>query len=59
MSLSACVSLLSLSVCVSLVSDALETIEVIITKLGMVLTASDMAMHHVLIILTLTFIHTS
>ena len=44
-----------LSVCVSLASDSLETIEVIIINLGMV-TASDMVMHHVLIILTLAFI---
>ena len=44
-----------LSVCVSLASDSLETIEVIIIKLGME-TAPDMVMHHVLIILTLTFI---
>ena len=44
-----------LSVCVSLASDSLETVEVIIIKLGAV-TTSDMLMHHVLIILTLTFI---
>ena len=37
-------------VCVSLASNSLETIEVIIIKLGMV-TASDMVMHHMLIIL--------
>ena len=43
-----------LSVCVSLASDSLETIKVIIIKLGMV-AASDMVMHHMLIILTLTF----
>ena len=43
-----------MSVCVS-ASDSLETIEVIIIKRGTV-TASDMRMHHVLIILTLTFI---
>ena len=43
------------SVCVSLASDSSETIEFIIIKLGMV-TASDIVMHHVLIILTLTFI---
>ena len=42
-------------VCVSFASDSSETIEVIIMKLGTV-TASDMRMHHVLIILTLTFI---
>ena len=41
--------------CVSLASDSLESINVITIKLGMV-TASDMRMHHVLIILTLTFI---
>ena len=41
-------------VCVSLASDSLETIKVIFIKLGRV-TASDMKMHHVLIILTLTF----
>ena len=35
-----------LSLCVSLASDSLETIEVIIIKLGMV-TASDMVMHHI------------
>ena len=39
----------------SLASDSSETIQVLITKLGTV-TASDMLMHHVLIILTLTFI---
>ena len=43
------------SVCVSLASDSSETVEVIIIELGMVI-ASDMVMHHVLIILTLTFI---
>ena len=41
-------------VCVSLASDTSETVEVII-KFGMV-TASDMVMHHVLIIWTLIFI---
>ena len=41
-------------VCVSLSNDSSQTIEVII-KLGMV-TASDMVMHYVLIIWTLTFI---
>ena len=41
--------------CVSLASDSLETVEVIIIKVDMA-TASDMRMHHVLIILTLTFI---
>ena len=44
-----------LSVCISLASDSSETVEVIIIKLGMA-TASDMVTHHVLIILTLTFI---
>ena len=44
-----------LSVCASLESDSSETIEVIIIKLGTV-TASDMVRHHVLIILTSTFI---
>ena len=50
-----------LSVClcvcgwVSLASDSSETDEVFIIKLG-TLTVSDMAMHHVLIILTLTVI---
>ena len=39
----------------SLASDSSETIEVIIIKLGAV-TASDMTKHHLLIILTLTFI---
>ena len=42
------------SVCLSLAGDSSETVEVIIIKLGMV-TALDMRMHHVLIILTLTF----
>ena len=39
----------------SLASDSSETIEVIIIKRGTV-TASDMTMHYMLIILTLTFI---
>ena len=39
----------------SLASDSLETIEVVIVKLGTV-TASDVKMHHLLIVLTLTFI---
>ena len=39
----------------SLASDSSETIDVIIITLSIV-TASDMVMHHVLIILTLTFI---
>ena len=42
-------------VCVPLASDSSETIEVIVVTLGTV-TASNMRMHHVLIILTLTFI---
>ena len=46
---------LSVYVCLSLASDSSETMEVIIiTALGTV-TASDMRMHHVLIMLTLTF----
>ena len=40
---------------VSLASDSSETVEVIIIKLGKV-TALDMRMHHVFVILTLTFI---
>ena len=50
----ACVSV---CLCVPLVNDSSETIEVThgIVKLGTV-TASDMRMHHVLIMLTLTFI---
>ena len=42
-------------VCVSLASDSSETVEVVIVKLGTV-TALDMRMYHVLIILTLPFI---
>ena len=42
-------------VCVSLASDSRETIEAIIIRLGTV-AASDIRMHHMLIILTLTFI---
>ena len=42
-----------MSVCGPFASDSTETIEVIIIKLGTA-TASDMAMHHVLIIMTLT-----
>ena len=42
-------------VCVSLTSDFSGTVDVIIVNLGMV-TASDMRMHHMLIILTMTFI---
>ena len=45
----------SVCVCVFIASDSSETVEVIIVKLGTV-TASDMSMHHVLIILTLTFV---
>ena len=45
----------SVCLCLSLASDSSETIKVIIIKFGTV-TASDMIMHHVLIILTLTFI---
>ena len=43
-------------VCVSLANDSSKTIElkVIIVRLGTV-TALDMGMHHMLIILTLTF----
>ena len=43
-------------ICLSLASGSSETIKVIIIKFGRV-AASDMSMHHVLIILTLTFIH--
>ena len=42
-------------VCLFLASDHSETIEVIITKLCTV-AASDMRMHHVFFLLTLTFI---
>ena len=52
--LSVCLSL-GLSLCLSLASDSSETVEVTIVKLGTV-SASDMSMHHVLIILTFTFI---
>ena len=41
--------------CVSLISDSSKTVEVIIIRLGTV-TASDILMHDMLIILTLTFI---
>ena len=44
-----------LCVCLPLASDSAETINVIIIKLGMV-TTSDMIMHCVLVILTLTFV---
>ena len=44
-----------LSLCVSLASDFSETVKVIIIKRGTV-TVSDVRIHHVLIILTLTFI---
>ena len=50
-----CLSCLSVFVCACLASDASETIKVIIIKLGTV-TASDMVMHQVLSILTLTVI---
>ena len=43
------------AVCLSLASDSSETIEVIIITLG-TMTASDVIMHHVLPISTLTFI---
>ena len=48
---------MSVCVCVfvSLASDSSETVEVIVIKLGTV-TASDMTMHHMLIILPLAFI---
>ena len=45
----------SVCVCVFLAHDSSETVEVIIVKLG-TMTATDMGMHRVLIILTLTFI---
>ena len=54
----ACVRMLvrvCVCVCVSLASDSSETIKVTIIKLGTV-TASDMGMHHVIIILTMTFV---
>ena len=41
--------------CVSLANDSSETVEVTIVKLGMV-TTSDMRKHHVIMILSLTFI---
>ena len=53
-SLSVCLSVCP-SVCLSLASDSSETIEVIIVNLGTV-AASDMRMHRILSILTLTFI---
>ena len=53
MSRSVCLYL-CLSVCLSLTTDSPETIKVII-KLGTVIV-SDMTMHHMLIILTVTFI---
>ena len=46
---------LSVCVCLSLASNSSETVKVIVIKLGTV-TASDMRIHHMLIILTLTFI---
>ena len=42
-------------VCVSLANDSSETIKVTIIKLGTV-TTSDILLHHVLMILTVTFI---
>ena len=45
----------SVCVCVSFASDSSETIEVTIVKQDAVI-ASDMRMHNVLIVLTLTFI---
>ena len=50
-----CVSCLCVSLCVSLARDSSETIKAIIIKLGTV-TASDIIMHRVLIILILTSI---
>ena len=60
-----CVCVWCVSVCVCIhvcvcvprspASDSSETVEVIIVRLG-TMAASDMTMHHVLIILTLTFI---
>ena len=53
---SVCLSVsLSVCVCVSFASDSSETVESIIVTFGM-LIASDVRMHHVLIILTLSFI---
>ena len=49
-----CVSV-CLSLCVSLANDFSETVNVIIIKRGTV-TVSDLRIHHVFIILTLTFI---
>ena len=46
---------LCVHVCVSFASDSLETVNALVIKLGTV-TASDTRMHHVLLILTLTFI---
>ena len=43
-------------VCVPVASDSSEIINVIIIKLGTVTAGSDTRMHHVVIILTLTFI---
>ena len=57
--ISLCVSVSVSVVCVcdtvSLTSNYSETVEIIITKPGTV-TASDASSHHVLILLTLTFI---
>ena len=44
----------SVPVCLTLASDSPKTIKVSIIKFGTV-TASDMRMHHVLIMLTLNF----
>ena len=56
MCVSVCVCVcMCVSVCVSLASDSSETVEVIIVKLS-TMTTSDMRMHHMLIILTVTFI---
>ena len=52
--LSVCLSV-CLCVCMSLANDSSETSDAITIKLGTV-TASDMIMLHVLIILTMTFI---
>ena len=49
------VSISNMCVCVSLAIDFSKTVEVIIFNLDRV-TAADVMMHHVLIILTLTFI---
>ena len=56
--LSVCVCVCLACVCVSLTSDSLETVEFIIIRFSTV-TASDMGIHHLLIMLTLTFIQGS